>query len=83
MEHISYEKNAFIVVHGREIAITTIGNSPENFSYCFSLNSWVKLKMFSATPRTFSILPKNLMKNIEIHIFFPCYKVKISKGFEQ
>ena len=26
--------------------------------------------MFEATPRTFSILPKNLMKNIEIHIFF-------------
>ena len=26
--------------------------------------------MFEATPRTFSILPENLMKNIEIHIFF-------------
>ena len=28
------------------------------------------IKLFEATRRTFSILPKNLMKNIEIHIFF-------------
>ena len=28
------------------------------------------IEMLEAMPRTFSILPKNLMKNIEIHIFF-------------
>ena len=60
-----------------------VGNSPKNFFYCFfsfltrkkcglkcfSLDSRVKLKIFEASPRIFSILPKNLMKNIEIHIF--------------
>ena len=34
--------------------------------------------MFEATQRTFSILPKNLMKNIEIQIFFPLLKTKNS-----
>ena len=64
-------------------AITTISNCPEKISYCFfhfptwktrglrcfSLNSRVILKLFEAKPRTISILPENLMKNIEIHVF--------------
>ena len=37
--------------------------------------------MFEATPRTFSILPKNLMKNIEFHIFFLVKNKKTSRNF--
>ena len=65
------------------IVISSIPNCPKLFSYFFfhfpirkirglrffSLNSRVILKMFEAKPRTFSILPENLMKKIEIHVF--------------
>ena len=39
-------------------------NKKENMwiSIFFSLNSWVILKMLSALPQTFSILPSNIMK---------------------
>ena len=45
------------------------------------LNSRVKLKMLEATPRTFSILSKNLMKNIENHIFFLAKNEKTVENF--
>ena len=42
----------------------------------FSLNSWVILKIFSASPRIFSILPSNLMKKILIQVFYLIGKPK-------
>ena len=75
----NFSQNNFFVKQLLPLSVTVQKNFPTGFFHfptwktrglrCFSLNSRVILKLFEAKPRTISILPENLMKNIEIHVF--------------